>query len=66
MRFALLLSVIVLLQCIAPSHQYGTMFTDNITPAFMDQTFFSGIRTFEAYSTDASVGKDFASNVYFS
>ena len=45
-----------LLVFIAPSFQYGTIFTDNVKPAFSDRTYFSGIKSEEVLTTDASIG----------
>jgi len=54
-------SLVVLLLCVAaffavPSHQHGTIFTDFITPAFSNVTYFTGIETFESFSTEARIG----------
>src|SRR3990167_10111292 len=54
------LKQLILLGCllvfIAPSFQYGTIFADNVRPAFSDRTFFSGIKSEEVLTTDAAVG----------
>ena len=57
MRCTLFIVLALTLLYVAPSHQYGTMFTDNITEGLTDNTFFGGIKTKDSFTTHASIGK---------